>query len=108
MEQSQNPPQALVSELAGDPDLAELVVTFAHELPERAKAIEQALRSADLERLTTLAHQLKGAAGSYGFPAITNAAAAVVKAVRSGRPLEQLAAEVNECVAMCRCARASA
>ncbi len=108
MDQTLPHSEVLISELAGDPDLAELIALFVRELPERAKAIQQAVEEVELESSLKLAHQLKGAAGSYGFPAITKAAAAFEQSTRNGCPLEQLAAEAEKLVALCRRARTSA
>jgi signal transduction histidine kinase/HPt (histidine-containing phosphotransfer) domain-containing protein len=70
----------LVSELADDEDMAPLVAQFVASLPERAAALLEATFAGDLTRLTRLAHQLKGAAGGFGFPTVTTAAAALEQA----------------------------
>ncbi|MCC5795331.1 MAG: PAS domain S-box protein [Chromatiales bacterium] len=67
----------LVSELADDPEMTDLVTEFAAELAARADRLEQLLDSGSVQELVRLAHQLKGAAGGYGFPSITDAAAHV-------------------------------
>jgi histidine phosphotransfer protein HptB len=108
MEQPCTTSKTLVSDLAGDSDLAELIALFVEELPKRAEAMQQAMEAADLDRLSMLAHQLKGAAGSYGFSTITGVARTVEQAAKSRCPLEQLTVEVNELAAMCRSARATA
>ena len=72
------------SEYENDPDMLEIVKEFASELPERMVALEQSLSSGDLAELETLAHQLKGAGGGYGFPQITDAAAVLESALREG------------------------
>ncbi|MEZ4407848.1 MAG: ATP-binding protein [Polyangiales bacterium] len=94
----------LRSEFADDPDMADLVVTFATELPSRADAMRAALAAGDHDALRTLAHQLKGAAGGYGYPELTDAAAALEDAARrDDRPaLEGRLAAVTDL-----CARAA-
>ena len=67
-------PDQLVSELANDPDLADIVRAFARALPERAAALAAAVRAENDTETTRLAHQLKGAAGSYGFPVVSTLA----------------------------------
>ncbi|MBX9855663.1 MAG: response regulator [Gemmatimonadaceae bacterium] len=64
----------LVSELADDPDLAGVVRVFALALPDRAAALAAAVRAVDDVEVLRLAHQLKGAAGSYGFPLVSTLA----------------------------------
>jgi HPt (histidine-containing phosphotransfer) domain-containing protein len=67
-----------------DPDMMEIVREFVSELPERAVALEECVESGDLAKLQTLAHQLKGAGGGYGFPQITEAAARLESDVKGG------------------------
>lgn len=101
----QNDP--LVSELAGDADMVELVEMFVDELPGRVSAMENALAEQDLETLAGLAHQLKGAAGGYGFPTITDAAKEAESTSKTTADLEKLAAEVQAIAALCSRARAT-
>ena len=64
-----------------DPDMMEIVREFVDEAPERADQLEALLQADDLPALQTLAHQLKGAGGGYGFPQITEAAASLEQAL---------------------------
>lgn len=57
--------------LAEDPDMRDIVEEFAAGLPQRAADLEQAMAAQDWTRLATLAHQLKGAGGSYGYPQLS-------------------------------------
>ncbi len=92
--------EPLVSELADDEDLADLLNAFVKELPSRAAAIAEAADSGDHALLARLAHQLKGAAGSYGFSSITDAA----RAVEQGSTPET----IGQLRALCARARARA
>ena len=47
---------------------------FVSRLPSRVAAIESAIDKSDRGELVTLAHQLAGAAGAYGFPDISDVA----------------------------------
>jgi HPt (histidine-containing phosphotransfer) domain-containing protein len=71
-----------VSQLAGDPDLRELIERFVHELPQRLAKLRLAACADNLPEVGRLAHQLKGAGGSYGFPALTEAAHELERAAR--------------------------
>jgi len=62
------------SVLEEDPDLKDLVEQFVAELPQRLEAMLAAWREARLDHLRTLAHQLKGAAGGYGYREISDIA----------------------------------
>jgi HPt (histidine-containing phosphotransfer) domain-containing protein len=74
--------QSFVSPLREDPELADLVAEFVAELPQRVGAMERAAAGGAWEEVRRLAHQLKGAGGSYGFPAISAAAREVENATR--------------------------
>jgi CheY-like chemotaxis protein len=63
-------PDRLISELADDPELGPLVAAFAEQLGTRVQAIAEHLDRNDTQAASRLAHQLKGAAGSYGFPSV--------------------------------------
>lgn len=51
-----------------------IVTMFLDELPKRIKGLEQANQASDLVLFRRLTHQMKGAAGGYGYPSITQAA----------------------------------
>ena len=99
-------PAPLVSELAGDPDLADLVSAFVSELPARIEAIQKALTVQEGKQLRVLAHQLKGAAGGYGFPTITEAAKALELSVKSQAGLDEIKTRIDSLAQLCN--RASA
>lgn len=65
-----------------DPEDAELIEYFLSELPEKVTAINSAVTDADLGQLGRIAHQLKGAAPGFGFPAIGSAAAELEGRIR--------------------------
>jgi HPt (histidine-containing phosphotransfer) domain-containing protein len=67
-----------------DPDMLEIIREFAHELPDRIARLEALLAAHDYAELQTLAHQLKGAGGGYGFAQITDVAAKLESSLKSG------------------------
>ena len=99
-----SPSGDLVSELADDPDMTELIESFARGLPAQAQRLEDALDANDREAIRRLAHQLKGSAGGYGFPTITEAAARLEQVAREGETIAQALADVCD---LCRRARAA-
>ncbi|MBN1908328.1 MAG: Hpt domain-containing protein [Pirellulales bacterium] len=107
---SQNPalPQALYSDLGADPDLGELVEMFVDEMPDRVANIQKLLDASNWEELRRAAHQLKGAAGSYGFSPISPTAAVVEDAIRAEQPEEQIRQAVETLCDMCNRVRAGA
>ena len=107
MSQPRGVSEDLVSELSADPDMIELVEMFVQELPGKAEALERSLAEGDWDSLAKLAHQLKGSAGSHGFPSITERAARVEQNSRDGDALQNLSPDVGELADMCRHARAT-
>jgi HPt (histidine-containing phosphotransfer) domain-containing protein len=75
---------AIRSEFADDPDMGAIVHLFVTELPQRIAAVQAALSANEWERLRTLAHQLKGAAGGYGFPQLGAAAGTIDQGIKDG------------------------
>jgi HPt (histidine-containing phosphotransfer) domain-containing protein len=61
-------PKFFYSDFAADPDLADVIELFVAELPTRIADLRAALAAGDLPKVRRLAHQLKGAGGSHGFP----------------------------------------
>ncbi len=99
---------SLISEFAGDPDMAELVRLFVEEMPERIESIMQTWERAAAGDLRRLAHQMKGACGGYGFPQVGQAAgvlesslAAIGQTADAG-DLEGLRQQLDELVGLCR------
>ncbi len=80
-------PTLLLSELVEDPDMAELIGQFLADLPGRVDAIGVALDDNDRLRTAALAHQLKGAAGGYGYPTISEAARTLELSVRQAHDM---------------------
>lgn len=68
------PEERIVSSMAGDPEMQELIAYFVSELPMRTQALEEAWLAADSASMGRIAHQLKGAAGGFGFARIGDAA----------------------------------
>jgi HPt (histidine-containing phosphotransfer) domain-containing protein len=93
--------EPLLSELADDEDMAELVTKFVSALGARATALLEAAESGDLATLGRLAHQLKGAAAGYGFSPITATAAELETAARHGKDAAEVERRVDELVRLC-------
>ena len=67
-----------------DPDMLEIVREFVAELPQRVADLEARFAEQRFDDLQTLAHQLKGAGGGYGFAQVTDAAAGLEHALKDG------------------------
>ncbi len=98
--------EPIYSTLGDDPDLQDIVEMFVEEMPERTQSFVDCLNSGNWEGLRRVAHQLKGAAGSYGFPPISEAAAKVEAAIKQGEPEQEIRRSVESLVELCRRAQA--
>ncbi len=92
----------LISQLLlQDGSLRDVVEEFVRGLDGRLEELRLAHERMDFDRLTVLAHQLKGAAGSYGYPDISRLCAEMELKFRSHQAdnfhvcLEQLAGLVQ-------------
>ena len=92
----------ITSELIDDPELADLLQEFVRLLPQRIDRLFEVLTRGELDELRKLAHQLKGAAGGYGFPPITERASQLESQLIDQVPLEQIAITVSELATLVR------
>jgi len=93
--------ESICSRLADDPDLRDIVEMFVEVMPERVSNLTGYLETGDREGLRLAAHQLKGAAGSYGFEPISPCAGRLERAIRDGEPEERIREKVAELVDLC-------
>jgi signal transduction histidine kinase/CheY-like chemotaxis protein/HPt (histidine-containing phosphotransfer) domain-containing protein len=91
----------LYSDFADDPEMDELIAGFVERLPGTLEDIHSALQAGDIERPRRLAHQLKGAAGGYGFMPVSRDAAALEMAVFDDVTPAELAAAVERLAHTC-------
>jgi HPt (histidine-containing phosphotransfer) domain-containing protein len=94
--------EPIISALANDPVLSELVEMYVAEMPDRIADLERVFAGGDRERVRFIAHQIKGAAGSYGFDCLTKAAASLESALRADRPMEEIQRLLDELLKLCR------
>jgi CheY-like chemotaxis protein len=69
--------EAIASAFRDDPDMAGVIAEFVGQLPERLAQMGQAAAGGLWDVVRRLAHQLKGAGGSYGYACLTEAARAL-------------------------------
>ncbi|MBK8913761.1 MAG: Hpt domain-containing protein [Phycisphaerales bacterium] len=78
-----NLPESLQSQLLiSDGELRDVVEEFVRSLDGRLAELRDAYDRLDFQQLTALAHRLKGAGGSYGYPALSNVAAGMEERFR--------------------------
>lgn len=95
----------MVSELADDADLADILDLFVAELSKRVRAVEEALDSANYAEVERIAHQLKGAAGGYGFPIISDVAKILEKHAAGATDVAAITEQVRRLADLCASAR---
>ena len=95
-------PDFVDSRLAADPDLRDLVEQFVQEMPDQINALDTQAKGRAWSQLAQTAHQMKGAAGSYGFDEITPCAARLEAAAREPRSEEEILSALDELLNLCR------
>ncbi|QJW98019.1 PAS domain S-box protein [Frigoriglobus tundricola] len=67
-----------------------LTADYRRALPDKIRALGEALRERNITHLSELAHRLRGSAGMYGLPAVSEAAGRVEDGCRAGQAVPQL------------------
>jgi len=94
--------------LGTDPDLGDLVDMFVEEMPQRAATLRDSWERADWESFGRAAHQLKGAAGSYGFSDLTPCLTRLDAGVKNRSPEDEIAQLLDEVLDACSRVRGGA
>lgn len=99
----------IVSEFADEPEMLELIGMFVAEMPGWVKRIRSVWKEQQLGELRRLAHQLKGAAGGYGFSIIGDTAAEIEDRLEESETeeIEEVRELVESLVDLCQRASAS-
>ncbi len=101
MSQANASPEYVYSALAADPELGEIVEMFVEEMPGRVATLLDHFNKKDWDGLRQTAHQLKGAAGSYGFGIISPSAGKLETVLRDGEPEHHIYEAITELVNLC-------
>lgn len=89
------------SALADDPVLSEIVALYVAEMPDRVAGLVARCEAGDHAGLATLAHQMKGAAGSHGFGQLTPYAARLEQLARRAAPASEIRPALEALVEAC-------
>jgi HPt (histidine-containing phosphotransfer) domain-containing protein len=93
--------EPLISEYADDPQMQDLVAVFVGGLRARTDQLQRAAERGDAATLRSLAHQVKGAAGGFGFGSISTLADHLEQAARRGAELAELRRHTTALVELC-------
>ena len=78
--------EVIASELADAAEIADLIDEFVDGLPKTIAAMTDALIHGHFAELSMQAHRLRGSGGGFGYPSLTDAAAAVEDAAIAEDP----------------------
>jgi histidine phosphotransfer protein HptB len=102
MTQTSTESEYVYSRLGSDPNLADIVDMFVNEMPNRVELLLDSMSKGDWDAVRQAAHRLKGAAGSYGFDAISPVAGKLEAAVLNKQPEEDIGEAVADLIVLCR------
>lgn len=91
----------IVCELGDDCDVAEVIDLFVVGLGTKVQSMREALNNGCYGEVGNMAHQLKGAGGTFGYPQITEAARDVESAAR-GEDAEGAHLALSDLDTICR------
>jgi diguanylate cyclase (GGDEF)-like protein len=92
----------LTSALAESDKFRGVLEKFVARLPQRIDEIQKLLDAQDMEQLVRAVHQVKGAAGGYGFPDITLAASRAEESIKRAEDLAAISGQVDQLLALIR------
>ena len=95
-------PIPMTSALAEDPELAEVLGEFVGALPQKVTRMFELLTTRDMAELCRFAHQLKGAAGGYGFPRLSARAGDLEARLQRNATFDEVADLVAEIALLIR------
>jgi HPt (histidine-containing phosphotransfer) domain-containing protein len=73
----------LLSDFSSDPEMCELVDLFVNDMPQRVTALQASWDAGNARDVQRMAHQIRGAAGGYGFPSVSRHAAQLEDAIKA-------------------------
>ena len=86
---------AIASTQCGEPELDQFLREFIDGLPATVGRLCELIEQGSLAQLREVLHQLKGTAGLFGFPQVTEAAAAAEQHIDRSQTLETIARQVQ-------------
>jgi CheY-like chemotaxis protein len=93
--------EPILSAYADDDDMTELLELFRLDLREDVERIQVALETSNVAELESVAYQIKGCAGGYGFPRLSLQADRLEASIRNGAPSERVEAEAQALLEHC-------
>jgi CheY-like chemotaxis protein/GGDEF domain-containing protein len=94
--------EPLKSGLADNEKFRGVLLRFISRLPDRIEEMQRLLEQEELQQLARAIHQIKGAAGGYGFPDLSTAACRAEESIKQAEDLPAIATQVAELIDMIR------
>lgn len=91
----------ILSALKDDVEMQGVVAGFVERLGAFTDDLRIAGRNGDMQKLARLAHQLKGAAGGYGFMPVSEAAARLETRIADNAAEDDISEAVENLIAIC-------
>jgi signal transduction histidine kinase/DNA-binding NarL/FixJ family response regulator/GGDEF domain-containing protein len=91
---------SLKSGLAENEKFRGVLMRFVARLPERIEEMQRLMREENLQQLARAIHQIKGAAGGYGFPDLTTAAGRAEQSIKQAEDLAAIEQQVQELISL--------
>jgi signal transduction histidine kinase/ActR/RegA family two-component response regulator/HPt (histidine-containing phosphotransfer) domain-containing protein len=88
------------STLADRPRMKKIIAEFVHDLSGDVANIRKLMRKKDLEGVRSLAHQLRGAGGSYGFDRLSELAEGAEESIKAADNLQSVEKKINALIDM--------
>jgi CheY-like chemotaxis protein/HPt (histidine-containing phosphotransfer) domain-containing protein len=88
----------IFSSLGHQPRMKQIITEFVSGLEHSSRQMQDMLRRNELEDLSRAIHQLRGAAGGYGFAQVTELAAKAETSIKASAATEVIAAQTQELV----------
>ena len=92
----------ITSSLAARPGMMTIITEFVDGLPAEVQKISDSLEHNDMASLRRIVHQLRGAAGGYGFDPITSPATKTEELIDASSSLANITIEINSLIDVVR------
>jgi CheY-like chemotaxis protein/HPt (histidine-containing phosphotransfer) domain-containing protein len=92
----------ITSSLAARPGMMTIITEFVDGLPAEVQKISDSLEHNDMASLRRIVHQLRGAAGGYGFDPITSPATKAEESIDASGSLAEVTVKINSLIDVVR------
>ena len=95
-------PASHTAPLGNEANVSKLTAGFISRLPNRVNSMQRLLAEQDLAKLQDAVHQIKGAAGGYGFQSISEMAGRAEQKIKDNLTFAEIRSEIDSLISMIR------